>query len=186
MSDDSDIQLIINYLKGDDKSLEVLISRYLKPIYGFVYRFTNNIQDTDDITQEVFVKVWKNLKKFDQTKNFKTWLFTIAKNTAIDWLRRHRDIVFSDLIKTEDGESLENNIIDDAPLPSEIFERQHLAQELNLVVGKLPAIYQTVLSLYYKEEFTLQEVSEILGESVNTVKSRHWRAIKALRKELSI
>ncbi|MFA4936819.1 MAG: sigma-70 family RNA polymerase sigma factor [Patescibacteria group bacterium] len=186
MLNDSDIQLITNYLKKDDKSLEILVNRYLKPIYGFVYRFTNNLQDTDDITQEVFVKIWKNLKKFDQTKNFKTWLFTIAKNTAIDWLRRHQDILFSELIKTEDGESLEDNIIDDAPLPSEIFEHQHLAQELNSAVHKLPAIYQTVLSLYYQEGFTFQEISEILEKSVNTVKSRHWRAIKALRKEMLI
>ena len=94
-----DKQLIVEYLKGDEKALETLFSRYLKPIYTFVYRLTGNAQDAEDISQEVFVKVWKNLKKYDDTRSFKTWLFTIAKNTAYDLLRKNKEIVFSDILQ---------------------------------------------------------------------------------------
>ena len=88
--DYSDEQLINNYLKGDEKSLEILIHRYLKPIYNFVYRYVNNKQEAEDVTQEVFVKTWRNLKKFKRNKSFKTWIFSIAKNTAIDSFKKKK------------------------------------------------------------------------------------------------
>ncbi len=106
-----DRQLIYDYLKkGDEKSLEILIQRYLKPVYGFAYRYVGNVQEAEDIAQEVFVKVWKNLKKpalslskgFDPKKgNFKAWIFTIAKNTAFDFLKKKKSLQFSDLQKEE-------------------------------------------------------------------------------------
>jgi len=68
MKNYSDRKLIADYLKGDEKSLEILIQQYLKPIYNFVYRYAGNAQDAEDITQDVFVKVWRNLKKFDRQK----------------------------------------------------------------------------------------------------------------------
>lgn len=86
--------LIKKYLQGDEKSLEILIQRYLKPIYSFIYRFIGNKQDAEDVTQEVFVKAWRNFKKFDQEKKFKTWIFSIAKNTAIDFLKKRRQFRF--------------------------------------------------------------------------------------------
>lgn len=94
----TDEQLIKNYLKGDDNSLEILIRRYLKPIYFFVYGYTKDEQKAEDIAQEVFVKIWKNLKKFDKNKNFKTWIFTIAKNTALDYLKKKKSCRFPILI----------------------------------------------------------------------------------------
>ncbi len=94
---DSDQKLIANYLAGDEKSLEILINRYLRPIYSFVYRHVGNGEVAEDITQEVFVKVWRNLKKFDQNKSFKTWIFTIAKNTSFDFFKKKKAIPFSEL-----------------------------------------------------------------------------------------
>ncbi len=70
-----DEKLIADYLAGDEQSLELLIKQYLKPIYSFVSRYVGNGQEAEDITQEVFVRVWRSLKKFDQTKSFKTWVF---------------------------------------------------------------------------------------------------------------
>ena len=91
----SDEQLVWDYLKSDEKSLELLIRRYLKPIYSFVYRYVGKAHDADDVTQDVFVKVWRNLKKFDREKSFKTWIFAIAKNTAFDHLKKKKAIPFS-------------------------------------------------------------------------------------------
>jgi len=86
-----DSQLIADYLKGDEKSLEILFGRYLKPIYSFVYRFVGEGQEVEDVVQDIFLKVWRNLKKFDRSRSFKTWIFSIAKNTAIDYLKKKND-----------------------------------------------------------------------------------------------
>ncbi|MFA6919366.1 MAG: sigma-70 family RNA polymerase sigma factor, partial [Patescibacteria group bacterium] len=95
MSEYLDEQLVQQYLSGDEKSLEVLIQKYLKPIYNFVYRYVGDMANAEDLTQEVFVKVWKNIKKFDRKKSFKTWIFCIAKNTAFDYLRKKKSIPLS-------------------------------------------------------------------------------------------
>lgn len=96
MQNYSDEQLIARYLKGDEESLEFLIKKYLQPIYNFVCRYVDNEGNAKDITQEIFVKVWKNLKKFDQKRNFKTWIFSIAKNASIDFLKKEKNLaVFS-------------------------------------------------------------------------------------------
>src|SRR3989338_11180650 len=79
----TDEQLVADYLRGDEKSLETLFRRWLKPIYSFSYRYTNANKDAEDIAQDVFVKTWKNLKKFDRNRKFKTWIFQIAKITAL-------------------------------------------------------------------------------------------------------
>ncbi len=95
MPDRSDENLVTDYLKGDKKALEILIGRYLKPIYNFLYRYTGDVAEAEDITQEAFVRAWKNIRKFDRNKKFKTWIFGIAKNAAIDFLRKKKPILFS-------------------------------------------------------------------------------------------
>ena len=97
MQNYSDEQLVARYLRGDEKSLEFLIQQYLKPIYSFVYKYVGNPQEAEDITQEVFVRMWKYIKKFDQRKKFKTWIFSIAKNAAIDFLRKKKPYPFQNL-----------------------------------------------------------------------------------------
>jgi len=90
MIETNDSQLVQKYLSGDEESLKLLIRNYLKPVFSFVYHFVNNPAEAEDIAQDVFVKMWKNLKKFDQQKKFKTWLFAIAKNTALDYLKKKK------------------------------------------------------------------------------------------------
>lgn len=72
MNNEFDLKLINQYLKGNKGSLKILIQKYLKPIFNFVFTYVGNTQDCEDITQEVFVKAWSNLKKFDKKKSFKT------------------------------------------------------------------------------------------------------------------
>ena len=181
----TDEQLVTNYLKGDEEALEVLIKRYLKPIYSFTFRFVGNSQDAEDITQEVFVKVWRNLKKFDKNKKFKTWIFSIAKNTTTDFFRKKKAIPFSEF-KNKEGENvLIGTLADPAPLPNEVLEGAGIAQGLISAMEKLLPKYRIVLFLRYNDHFTFREVAEVLGESLNTVKSRHRRALIILRKLLS-
>ena len=183
--DYSNEQLIVNYLKGDEKSLEILIENHLKPIYGFVYRYVNNSQEAEDITQEVFLRTWRNLKKFNHKKgNFKTWIFTIARNAALDFLKKKKVASFSDFVNEEGESALVETLADPNPLLNEILERAEDAKNFNLILGKLPVAYQTLLSFYYNEQFNFREIAEVLNEPINTIKSRHRRAILMLRKLL--
>ena len=181
----TDEQLVALYLSGSEEALRELIERYLKPVYNFVYRYVGAPGETEDIVQDVFVGAWKNIKRFDTTRKFKTWIFTIAKNTSLNWIKKKKPALFSQF-ETEDGENiLEQSIADPMPLPDELFARSSRAEELSAVLQKLSPRYQKVLSLRYTDQLTFQEISEFLGESIHTVKSRHRRALVALKKILS-
>jgi len=177
----SDQQLIANYLAGDEQSLELLIRQYLKPIYSFVSRYVGNGQEAEDITQEVFVRVWRNLKKFDQTKSFKTWIFSIAKNASLDFLKKKRAIPFSEFDLEDGGNLITDTLVDPAPLPLALLERADMAKMLNIAMEKLSPQYRMVLFLRYNDHFNFREIAESLGESLNTITSRHRRALIVLR-----
>ncbi|OGD30131.1 hypothetical protein A2833_00855 [Candidatus Azambacteria bacterium RIFCSPHIGHO2_01_FULL_44_55] len=179
--DKSDQQLVADYIQGDEASLELLIRGYLKPIYSFTYRYVGNAQDAEDVTQEVFVKVWKHLEKFDQSKSFKTWIFSIAKNTAIDFLKKKKVIPFSDFDTEDGGNIIADTFADTAKSLQEIFERKETAQILESAMAELSPKYRMILSLRCNSDFNFKEIAETLGEPINTVKSRYRRAIIMLK-----
>lgn len=177
----NDAQLVTLYRNGDQKSLEVLFERYLKPIYHFAYRMVGTVHDAEDVAQETFVKAWRHLKKFDERKSFKTWLFSIAKNTALDFLKKKKAVPFSAFESAEGDNALIEGIADPEALPPEVFDRADLASFLASAIAKLPPIYRVVLTLRYNEQLRFREIAEVLGEPLHTVKSRHRRACIALR-----
>ncbi len=177
----SDKQLIIDYFNGDQQSLEVLIQQYLKPMYNFVYRYVGNAQEAEDITQEVFVRMWRNLKRFNQKKSFKTWIFSIAKNASLDFLKKRKTIPFSEFNTKEGKNLLIDTLVDPTPLPQELLERAGMAQMLTLAIKKLSSKYRMVLFLSHTGHFNFREIAESLGEQLHTVKSRHRRALIMMR-----
>lgn len=186
MSFISDEQLVKQYLLGDEKSLELLIARYLKPIYGFVFRYVGDGEAAEDITQEVFVKMWRNLKKFKREKKFSTWFFAIAKNSSVDWLRKKKAIPFSSFQNEKGENALFETLADSGPLPDELFERTGLSEMLDKALQQLSPAGRAVLFLRYNDHFNFREIAEMFEESINTVKSRHRRALILLQKFLSV
>lgn len=179
---DEDQILIQKYLDGDENSLKMLIDKYTSSIYNFISRFVKDAQ-RDDVVQEVFIKVWKNLENFDKEKSqFKTWLFVIARNTTTDYLRKKKMILFSSLDKEEEnfGESIEDEII----LPDEALQKLQDKELLDKVLNELKDEYRTVILLHYQEDMSFKEIGEVLGKPLNTVKSYHQRALIILRKQL--
>lgn len=177
-------KLIVDYLGGNDTALAELIGHYMKPVYNFVYRFAgNNKEEAEDIIQETFFKMWRNLKKYRAGENFKTWLFTIARNTAYDHLRKKKNFVFSDF-DTEDA-LFEDTIADKEPLSDEIFALAESRELLAQAMSQLSPQFREVLILHYDHELTFDEIGKILDEPLNTVKSRHRRAVRALRDTLN-
>ncbi len=181
---EEDYELINKYLKGEQDALKMLIDKYTSSIYNFTIRFVG-IDNAPDVTQEVFIKVWKNLKNFDNDKaQFKTWLFVIARNTITDFLRKKKMVLFSSLDKEE--ENFAESIEDDALLPDEILNNIQDKKELYKLVSELPNNYKLVLTLYYQEDMTFKEIGEVLGKPINTVKSYHHRALCILKDKLTI
>ncbi len=180
----SDEQLIASYLRGNEKALEILIKRYLKPIYGFAFRFVSSSQEAEDIAQEVFVKMWRNLKKFDRNKKFKSWIFSIAKNTCLDAMKKKKTIPFSEFENEEGKNTFIETLADRSLLLDKLYGKADMMNELNLAVAKLPSKYRLVEQLHCIEELTFKEISQILNKSLNTLKSQHRRALIQLKKIL--
>ncbi|MFA5249407.1 MAG: RNA polymerase sigma factor [Candidatus Paceibacterota bacterium] len=176
-----DKDLIIEYLHGDEKSLEALIAKYLKPVYGFVYGYANNPADAQDITQETFLKMWRNIKKFDREKNFKSWLFSIAKNASIDFLRKRKTVPFSSFEGEEGYNPLMESLTDPSLSSWDMAAAKEKRAEIDSAKKKIPEKYQKVVYLYNDKDMNFREISEFLGESINTVKSRYKRALAQLK-----
>ncbi|MCX6715988.1 MAG: RNA polymerase sigma factor [Candidatus Taylorbacteria bacterium] len=160
-----------------------IVEEYTRPIYNFVYRLCGSREEAEDLTQEVFLKVWKNLGKFDPEKSSKTWIFTIARNTTIDWLRKKKSINFSQMDTAHD-EPFEDGLADIEPLPDEIFQRKELAYDLESALSKIPPDHKMIILLHHTEDLTFEEISIITDKPMNTVKSQYRRALIMLRKYL--
>lgn len=187
MPEQSDQNLIEQYLSGDEKALEILVVRYLNQIYVFVSQFIKRTRDAEDVTQEVFIKLWKNLKKYDQTKSFKAWIYQISRNTCIDYLRKKNEVLFSELKREDDDGDMELDLaVDEMPLPDALFDKNNLPDLVTAAMEKLPAKQRIVLHLYFRDGLTFQEIADVLGESINTVKSRELRAVHNLRRMLKV
>lgn len=178
----NDKQIVRDYLNGDETALNAIIKRHLKLVYNFAYRLTGNAQSSEDISQETFIKIWKNIKKYDPNQEFKTWLLAIAKNTAIDWMRKRKDFVFSGFETAEGKNFIMDFLADPAPLPDKLALQAEDRKFIGELLDKLSPADREVISLRYNDSLTFEKIGRILGRPLNTVKSRHRRALLFLKK----
>lgn len=177
----TDAEIIQATIDGDTGAFSVLVERYSRDVYGFVFFMTKDKGDAEDVVQETFVKVWKNLKKFKPDQRFKSWLLAIARNTTIDYIRKRRHSVFSDFDDEEGSNMLVETLVDEERLADEIADIAESAKQTGEAVKKLPDIYRSVIALRYEGGLSFEEIGKILKKPVNTVKSQHRRALIALR-----
>jgi RNA polymerase sigma-70 factor (ECF subfamily) len=180
-----DEQLISDYIHGDEKALSILIEKYLSDAYNFAFRLIYDKQAAEDIAQESFIKAWKKIRGFRSGSSFKTWLFAIVRNTAIDWLRSKRKQA---LIPTSD-EQIEGfaaeKLIDNELRPDELIARAENIQYVRTLLIELDPAYREVLTLRYSSNMTFAEIGNFLKRPLHTVKSQHRRALIALRRKIS-
>ena len=181
----TDEQLVQNYFFGDETAFNEIINRYLKPIYNFSYRLTGNKHESEDISQEVFLKTWKNIKKFDVEKSFKTWIFSIAKNTIIDHLRKKKDIPMSIFDNNDGGNIIEDNLKDNELKADELFLQTENKKQIEKILEELSVVQKEVIILKYANEMSLSEVAEIMNIPIDTAKSHYRRALIKMRKSLN-
>ncbi len=183
--DRTDEELISDYCQGDEEAFSELVERHLKGVYSFVLRFVGDAQEAEDVVQETFLKAWKSAKMYKkESSRFKTWILRIARNSAIDFLRKRKHVPFSEF-DTEDGQNIfAETIPDPTPLADEIFAKGQDGEVLNQAILKLPLETREVLVLHYTNGLTFGEIGNLLNQPQNTIKSRHHRALQSLRKLL--
>ena len=181
----SDEQLVEQFLSGNEKAFEKLVERYLKPLYNFIFQLVRDKETANDITQDVFVKIWKSMSSYDSQKKFSTWIFAVAKNAAFDFLKKKKTIPFS-VFENESGENFLEFVEDkNIPYSNELLRRIDEKNDIADFLDSLSPQMKTVLILHHEYGFSLTEISEIMGHSRNTIKSKYRRAIIFLREQIS-
>ncbi len=178
--------LIAKAQEGDPLAFEELIANYQKQIFSIAYRIAGNPEDASDMTQEVLVKVFKNLKSFQGNSKFSTWLYRVATNTCLDEqkkVRRHISYSLDTELTTEEG-SMATELPDTGPTPEQALERRTLQKAVNDAISKLHDDHKKVLILRDMQGFSYEEIGAILQCSEGTVKSRINRARANLKKIL--
>lgn len=179
----TDKQLVEVYLSGNQAVFEDIVDRYLKPLFGFVFRLVGEENVAEDITQEVFVKVWKNINSYDTQKKFSTWVFAIAKNSAYDFLKKKKSIPFS-AFETEEGNFILENIEDETILHSHaLLQKMDDAKQAQEFLQTLSPQMKTIMLLHHDHGFSLAEIADIMGHPTNTIKSKYRRALISLRQQ---
>jgi RNA polymerase sigma factor (sigma-70 family) len=178
-----DYDLVQKAIKGDEKAFARLLSRYKDTIYFMLLKMLNNRSDAEDLTLEAFGKAFKNLHQYSPTYAFSTWLFKIASNNCIDFLRKKKGVIIS---LENDSEQIE--ISETARLKSKDFNpeerliRKQKAILLRNVVRRLKPHYQTLVELRYFRELSYEEISKELNLPLGTVKAQLFRARQMLFK----
>src|SRR5690554_597886 len=177
-----DFELVQNALKGDEKAFTRLLSRYRDAIFFMLLKMVNNKNDAEDLTLEAFGKAFKNLHQYSPTYAFSMWLFKIASNNCIDFLRRKKGSYIA--IENEDtDESTEAiRLKSKDPDPEEKLIRQQKAILLHHVVRRLKPRYRNPVELRYFREFSYEEIAHELNLPLGTVKAQLFRAREMLFK----
>lgn len=185
MSEIDEKNVILRAVNGDADAFEQLVRTYQTPIYNLCLRMTGNPEDAADLSQEAFVKAWRNLGSFQFESAFSTWLYRLASNTCLDFLRSlKRRPQVSLTVEDDDGEAQTLDVPDPAPTPEEaaITKEEHalLAQAMQA----LDEQQRQILTLRVVNELSYAEIAEVMGIKEGTVKSRLARTRDALRKIL--
>lgn len=168
--------------KGDEKAYAELMQRYKKPVYHMILKMVRNVDDAEDLTIEAFAKAFKNLKKFNPEFTFSTWLFRIATNNCIDFIRKKKLDTFSisNSFKDDNGDSLDIDIKDSNLNPQEETIKSEKVEIIQAIVTKLPPKYQVLVKLRYFQELSYEEIAIEIDAPLGTVKAQLHRARELL------
>lgn len=178
-----DYILVRSALEGDEHAFTKLLSRYKDAIYFMLLKMVNNRSDAEDLTLEAFGKAFKNLHQYSPTYAFSTWLFKIASNNCIDFLRRRRGSYMSIENNSVNGENSETMRLRSKDLdPEQRLIRQQKAILLHHIVRQLKPRYRTLVEYRYFREYSYEEIAKELNLPLGTVKAQLFRAREILFK----
>lgn len=178
MTAHSDDELVRLFQSGHPDAFNELVLRYQEKVYWVARRFINDHDQADDVTQEVFFKAYESLKNFRSDSSLYTWLYRIAVNVSLNFIRRQRirDFLHLDeLLETQDSEEMS---------PDEILEKQEERSLIEEAIERLPEKQKAVFLLRYYDELPYEKIATILHTSVGGLKANYFHAVKKIQEYL--
>jgi RNA polymerase sigma-70 factor (ECF subfamily) len=178
--DDSGV--VSAFLEGEQRAFDELVNRYQNRLLNFVYRTTGDRERAEDLVQEVFVRVYRHIHRFDRSRKFSTWIYTIASNLAKNELRnrsRNPLVLFQTIRRNWEDDDRPLQFEDPGSRPDDLYRKRHLREVVEDAVDKLPPHHRNVFVLRELEGKSYEEIAEITSCNLGTVKSRLNRARNA-------
>jgi RNA polymerase sigma factor (sigma-70 family) len=166
----------------DQQAFATLMKRYKKAVYFMILKMIRDADDADDLTMEAFAKAFKNLHKFKKDYTFSTWLFRIATNNTIDFIRKKRlkTMSLNNTLTDDGGNSVNIDVEDDENNPQDEFIKSQRIEMVRIFVDKLPAKYRKLVKLRYFDELSYDEIAQELDKPLGTVKAQLHRSRELL------
>lgn len=182
----SDVECVRRTQEGDPSAYDVLVKRYMERIYAMTYHMTSNHENANDLAQEVFIKGYKNIHKFKGDSSFYTWIYRVAVNHTINFLKRRRPQYEASLNDIDSGIENDPDFIDatKGDAPTRLVDMGELQQALNEAIQKLSEPHRMVVTLHDVEGLSHGEIAKIMNCSEGTVRSRLFYARQQLQKML--
>jgi RNA polymerase sigma-70 factor (ECF subfamily) len=176
----TDEEIVEKVLNGNIHIFSEIVDKYRDYVFSLIYRFTYSSNEAEDISQEIFINIYKNLNKFRGGSKFSTWIYKISYNLCIDWYRKNKNkppgVSLDDIAEPVDG-----NLS-----PEEKFLEHTKAVELHKSIMKLDKKYVDVLILFYYQELSYEEISAVLDLPVKTVETQLYRGRNLLKKDFGV
>ena len=181
MTREEESRIVQKVLRGDVNAFEKLVLEYEKNVYNIALRMTGNSEDASDMTQEAFIKAYNSLQSFRGDSKFSVWIYRIATNVCLDFLRsKSRRPTVSLSVEDNDGEDVQLDVADESQSPELLLDRQMTRDSVRRGLETLSPEYRQILLLREIQGLSYDEISQALGLEVGTVKSRIFRARKKL------
>lgn len=177
-----DSAVVTAFLAGEERAFSELVDRYQTRLLNFIYRTIGDRDRAEDLVQEVFIRVYRHLHRFDRSKKFSTWVYTIASNLAKNELRnrsRNPLVLFTTMQGSHEDEDRPLEFEDATSRPDDMYRHRHLRELVEDTVSKLPEHHRQVFVLRELEGKSYEEIAEITHCNLGTVKSRLNRARSA-------
>jgi RNA polymerase sigma factor (sigma-70 family) len=169
-------------LEKDQSAYGTLMKRYKKAVYFMILKMIRDADDAEDLTMEAFAKAFRNLDRFKKDYTFSTWLFRIATNNAIDFIRKKKlkTMSLNNTLSDDSGNSVNIDIEDDDNNPQDEFIKSQRMEMVRVFVDKLPAKYRKLVQLRYFDELSYEEIAQELEKPLGTVKAQLHRSRELL------
>jgi RNA polymerase sigma-70 factor (ECF subfamily) len=174
---------ILAVQNGDPEAFASLLGRYQNRLYRYLLRWVHEPASAEDLFQQTWMRVIQNIRRFDAKRNFDAWLFAVARNIAIDYVRRRRPASLEEPLG--DDFFLSDALATGAPGPLDQVLRSEKIESVRRALESQPPVYREILSLRFEEEMKLEEIAEVLSVPLGTVKTRLARALERLRTAFS-
>jgi RNA polymerase sigma factor, sigma-70 family len=173
----TDYELVRECLDGNTESFSQLVTRYKKLVYSVVGRFTRDTEEAEDMSQEVLIKIYKSLGKYNPEFKFSTWTVKVATNICLDFVRKKK-------VNSISIDEYDSEITDDST-PEDMLLKKEKVLFVRNAIDSLPEIYRTPIVLYHHKGMSYKEIAVALGKPISIVKNRIFRARITLKESLS-